>query len=268
MHPRVSLHEVAFIAQGTQAFAKHAGQLGLRNLTLASGPIAELGVHKVAQILAQTGTRATALNHVFGVHPDLPRDEGGAAHGLIAAIDAAAALGAHHIYLISGGRGDLTWEEAAERFAQLVAPCRDYAKTQGVQLLVENASALNVDIHIAHTLPDAIRLAEIAGIGVCIELHACWMEGNLEANLARAVPMAGLVQVSDYVLGDRVSPCRAVPGDGVIPLERLLRTILDLGYTGLFDLELIGPRIVAEGPESATTRSARYLSDLLTRLGA
>ncbi|MBB4860086.1 sugar phosphate isomerase/epimerase [Novosphingobium chloroacetimidivorans] len=268
MHPRVSLHEVAFIAEGTRAFAEHAGRIGVRNLTLATGPLLSLGPPAVAAILAGTGTRAAALNHVFAVHPDLPQDRGEAARQLTAAIDAAARLGADRIYLISGGRGVLSWEAAAERFAELIAPCADHARQNGVTLLVENASPLNVDIHLAHTLPDAIRLAEIAGIGVCIELHACWMEGALDANLARAMPLTGLVQVSDYVLGDRVSPCRAVPGDGAIPLERLLGTVLELGYEGLFDLELVGPRITAEGPVSATTRAAEYLSELLTRLGA
>ena len=44
--------------------------------------------------------------------------------------------------------------------------------------------------------------------------------------------------------------------------------MLDLGYTGLFDLELVGPRIEAEGPREACTRAARALSDMLDRLGA
>jgi sugar phosphate isomerase/epimerase len=82
------------------------------------------------------------------------------------------------------------------------------------------------------------------------------------------MPMIGLVQVSDYVLGDRITPCRAVPGDGAIPLERLIGDILEAGYQGLFDLELVGPRIVAEGPREATKRAAENLSEILVRLGA
>jgi sugar phosphate isomerase/epimerase len=218
--------------------------------------------------LAKGGVRATTMNHVFGVYPNLESDEGEAGRQLIRAIDVTASVGGTQIYLISGGRGSLTWEEGAARFARLIAPCLGHAAERGVQLLVENASAMNADMHMAHTLPDAVRLAETAGIGVCIELHACWMEGDLAGNFARAMPLAGLVQASDYVLGDRTTPCRAVPGDGVIPLERLLRQLLDLGYEGLFDLELVGPRINAEGCYAASTRAAAYLSDLLVKLGA
>ena len=122
--------------------------------------------------------------------------------------------------------------------------------------------------HIAHTLADTIALAELAGIGLCIEWHACWMEAGLKTLLRQAIPRTGLVQVSDYVLGDRTAPCRAVPGDGVIPLDRILGDVLDAGYEGVFDIELVGPRIVAEGARAATQRAAQRVSEILTRLGA
>ena len=49
------------------------------------------------------------------------------------------------------------------------------------------------------------------------------------------------------MLGDRALPARAVPGDGAIPIEPFIRQVLAGGYTHGFDLELIGPRIEAEG---------------------
>lgn len=269
MHPRISLHQVAFMAEPGATFVEFCRSIGVQHATLVTPKLEqpdEFAAMKAT--LASTGVRAGCINHPFAMHPDLERDAGGAASGLLRAIVMAAELGAPSIYLLTGGRGALPWEEAAERFAELIAPCRDAAQQSGVALLVENASALNADIHIAHTLPDVTRLARIANIGVCIELHACWMEGALRENLAAAMPLTGLVQVSDYVLGDRTTPCRAVPGDGAIPLESLIGDILEIGYDGLFDLELVGPRIVKEGAASACTRAAEYLSNLLTKLGA
>lgn len=265
MHPRVSLHQVAFMEEPTARFVEFCCSIGVQHCTLVTPKLEQAG--ELAAALPG-GLKAACVNHPFALHRNLENDSGGAAAGLLRAIDMAAQIGAPSIYLITGGRGALSWEEAAGRFSALIDPCRDAARQSGVALLVENASALNVDIHIAHTLPDAVRLARIAAIGVCVDLHACWMEANLRANLADALPLAGLVQVSDYVLGDRSTPCRAVPGDGVIPLERILGDVLELGYTGLFDLELVGPRIDSEGAASACARAAEYLSNLLTRLGA
>lgn len=269
MHPRVCLHQVGFLSESTPAFIAFCREIGVRHMTLANPHM--LGPEVLDQALtalAPGGTAATNLTQPFARYPDLQADAGGAAQALNQAIEAAAALNAPNLYIVTGPRGALDWEAAAERCGELLAPCRQLAAERGVTLMVETANLLNADIHIAHTLDDTIRLAGIAQIGVTIDLGACWFEGGLADKFRRAMPMTGLVQVSDYVLGDRSTPCRAVPGDGVVPLERLLGQLLELGYTGVFDLELTGPRIVEEGHRTAFARAAENLSEILHRLGA
>jgi sugar phosphate isomerase/epimerase len=267
VHPRVSLHQVAFADESASAFVEHCRNIGLHAVTLAASLVRpdELAEVKLA---SDDGLRVATVNHNFATYPDLERDSGEASERLSDAIELAATLGADHVYLLTGGRGALDFEAAAERFAALIAPGRDAATRHGVTLLVENASPFNADIHMAHTLADAATLADLADIGVCVDIHACWTEGGLNSLLRQLIPRLGLVQVSDYVLGDRSAPCRAVPGDGVIPLRRILGDMLDAGYDGRFDLELVGPRITAEGSRAATTRAAGYLSSMLDELGA
>lgn len=265
MHPRISLHQVAFLHEPTSAFLNHCRTIGVQQATLVTPVLLQPG--GLDDVIAGDGVPIANINHPFAVRPDLEND--GQATGMLNdVIDIAATLGADTIYLLTGARGTLDWAQAAERFAQLLAPCTARAADAGVRLLVENASAFNADIHIAHTLADTITLAEAAGIGVCIDVHACWVEAGLTGLLRRAMPVTGLIQISDYVLGDRSAPCRAVPGDGAIPLRRFIVDALDAGYAGVFDIELVGPRIAEEGPRTATARAAQWLSDLLTELGA
>jgi sugar phosphate isomerase/epimerase len=81
------------------------------------------------------------------------------------------------------------------------------------------------------------------------------------------MPRCHLVQVCDYVYGDRSLPSRAVPGDGAIPVERILKWMLEAGYAGTFDIELVGPRIEAEGGVAAVRRAAENLGRILRSLG-
>lgn len=269
MHPRVGLHQVAFLGETTTAFVEHCRRIGVQHATLVSPVLMRPeGVKEALQALTQSDVRVESVNHQFAIHPDLERDTGMATQKMSEAIDIAVTLGARSVYLQTGGRGSLSWEDAARRFATLIAPLMALAADQGVSVLVENASSFTADIHMVHTLADTIALAELSGIGLCIEWHACWMEGGLKKLLQRAIPITGLVQISDYVLGDKTSPCRAVPGDGVIPLDRILGEVLEAGYEGVFDIELVGPRIVAEGAPAATARAAHNVSEILTRLGA
>ena len=126
----------------------------------------------------------------------------------------------------------------------------------------------NADIHMAHTLADTIRSGRDRGIGVCIDLHACWMEGGLARTIGRAMPITGLVQVSDYVLGDRARPagrCRATARSRSNGCSATSSTPVT---TGVFDLELVGPRIEAEGARRATTPRSGEPVEMLTKLGA
>ncbi|MCB2078022.1 MAG: sugar phosphate isomerase/epimerase [Novosphingobium sp.] len=269
MHPRVCLHQVAFIQERTADFIGYCRENGIRHMTLVTPLLFQDGQTEAAiAAMAGSDTHAAIVNHPIAMGSNLERAGPEETEALSRAIDVAHRVGAKGIYLVSGGRGSLSWDAAAARFADLVAPCLGDAKAKGVQLMVETASYLNADMHLAHTLDDTIRLAEIAGISVCIELQACWFEAGLKEKFRRAMPNTGLVQVSDYVAGDRFTPSRAVPGDGMVPLEALLGDVLEAGYNGVFDLELVGPRIEQEGPHKAAKRAAENLSDILNKLGA
>ena len=140
MHPRVSLHQVAFMGESTADFIAHARAIGVGHLTLVTPKLFQPGETEAAlEQLGLGGPKATTVNHVFGVYPNLEADSGEAARQLTRAIDLTVSLGGRQMYLISGGRGALGWEQAAVRFANLIAPCRAHAETQGVRLLVENA---------------------------------------------------------------------------------------------------------------------------------
>ena len=269
MHPRVSLHQVCLLDASVADFLGHCRAVGIANAVLVSPLLHNPGALGEAQrALAAGSPRIAALYHLFAGFPDLEGDCAQAERALMQVIGMADTLGAKSVYLLTGGRGSLGWEEAAERFAEWVRPCSAAAHARGISLLIENAPALYADIHIAHTLADTLELGERSGTGACIDLFNCWGEAGLRQSFRRGVKRCGLVQVSDYVLGDRSLPNRAVPGDGAIPLEHMLDELLAAGYTGVFDLELVGPRIEAEGGRAASARAAERLSEILTRLGA
>jgi sugar phosphate isomerase/epimerase len=210
-----------------------------------------------------------AVCHVFG-SGRVPTDErsvGAARDALLRVIDVAASVDARCIYMLTGGRGELSWEQAAEAFGAAIQPCLHEAEQAGVSLAIENASALYADIHMAHSLRDTIALAESAGLDICIDLFHCWAEAGLTGLLLKALPRTRLIQLSDYVLGDRGLPARAVPGDGAIPIESFVAQALNGGYRFGFDLELLGPRIDAEGRLAAAHRACDVVGGMLDRLG-
>lgn len=270
MHERISVNSLCFMGSSLAEQAVYWRELGARRVSFMSPLLLADGGAAAREVLRSGTYQFETISHgPFIAGPLTPQRQqwSESRDTIMRLIDMAAELGGRSVYMLTGGHGSLTWEEAAECFCAAIAPCAEHARKSGIGLAIENAPLLYADAHIAHSLRDTIALAEMAGIGVCIELFGCWPEADLRASFERAMPRCYIVQVSDYVLGDRSLPARAVPGDGTIPLARLLKWIIAAGYKGAFDLELLGPRIDREGHVDAARRAADHVGRILQSLG-
>jgi sugar phosphate isomerase/epimerase len=247
----------------------HFRELAPHRVSFVSPQVMGEALPEAQRRLKETDYKVETITHIFMTGQVTDRSGWDAARaGMNEAIAAAAAVGARSIYMLTGGRGGQTWEDAADAFAEAIAPCNAEAKKVGIKLLIEPAPMLYAGFHLAHSARDTVLLAEIADIGVCLDLFPVWTEAGLKETIRRGAPRIGLVQLGDHVPGDMSVPCRAVVGDGAIPFERLFGWILETGYDGAFDLEMIGPRITQIGPVEALRRSAEATSRILEKLGA
>src|SRR5882757_3283951 len=157
--------------------------------------------------------------------------------------------------------------DGTDRVLTVLAPALAASKALGIPFAIEHTNSLRVDVGFVHTLRDAIDLARRFDVGVCMELNACWAERDLVATIRAGVDRIRLVQVSDFKVGTVASSQRLVPGDGDIPISRILGALAAAGYAGAFELELIGDAIVAEGYDRAVPRAVAALDGMLVALG-
>jgi sugar phosphate isomerase/epimerase len=252
VHPRLSVDEEC---AGPIPFVEEIEfwkELGVNNIGMISTKLEPIGFD--TDLVANSGLRVTNVV----TEPRVVNE----------ALEFGAAIGADSVWLTPGSIGSRLWEEAAEDFSERIAPVVARAKELGVKFAIQPTNSLRLDLSFIFTLRDTLALARQAGTGVILELECCWYERGFEELVRNNVDMITLVQIGDYKIGSLSSPNRAVIGDGDIPLERLLKIILDAGYQGMFDLELIGPQIEAEGFMSATRRSLEKATEILDRLGA
>jgi sugar phosphate isomerase/epimerase len=185
---------------------------------------------------------------------------------LVRALETGNRVNAGCLVFTTGPAGPLPWDEAADALETALAPVIVEARALGIPFAVEHTNSLRVDVGFVHSLHDVVDLARRLGTGVCMEINACWAERGLAVTIADAIDVIRLVQVSDFAVGTLATPDRLVPGDGDIPLGRILGQVIAAGYAGVFDLELIGPKIDAEGYASAVPRAVDALSALLDDL--
>lgn len=261
MHSRLTILSRFFSA--TDSFSDELDLLaacGVQRAGLRAQRLQEAGSDKARAAVEASGIAVTHL----GLGAMLPLGEPSrfeeALERARQAVDAAVSVGAPSIYGPTGGAPALDWDDAATAFVAGIAPAAEYARSHGISVLLEPTVPMFSDISILTTLRDTTELAQRAGIGVCLDVQHCWRERGLREAIRRAVPNSELVQISDWVPGRR-DYVRAPPGDGAVPLERILGWILDDGYAGIIDLEvtLDGDTPPAETIERALDGGGRLL---------
>jgi sugar phosphate isomerase/epimerase len=181
-------------------------------------------------------------------------------------IQVAAGLDAACLLVLAGSSPRLAWEEAAARARPLLEELLPDAERAGVRLALEPTSQLRTDLSFLHTFDETLDFVDAIGspwLGVVLELNNAWIERRLYDNIRTRTDRIALVQVSDFKIGTLAASERVVPGDGDIPLDRILRALEAAHYGGWYDVELLGAAIAQEGYAAVVPRALARVRALL-----
>jgi sugar phosphate isomerase/epimerase len=262
IHPRLSVSAISSYALTFEQDLELWAELGIRSVGLYLPKLDAAGLdHAVEQVRAAELAVSTIACRGFALsQPDTWAQRRVA---LDVAVDAAAAVGAACLFVTAGSPGPLGWDDCVEALGAALGPVRDRATARGVAIAIENSNPMRRDVAFVQTLQDSVDVARAHDVGVVVEITNCWSDRDIDRVIADGIDTFRVVQVSDYVVGDLRASERAVPGDGDIPLGRLLGVVADAGFDGYYELEMLGPRIEQEGYRSAISRALVALEPLL-----
>jgi sugar phosphate isomerase/epimerase len=265
-HPRLSVNALSSFSWSFEQDLALWQELGVRHAGLLISKIDPGRNAKAARLEAAGICPATLVCGCFTL--SAPETWSRTRSTLNGALDFVAGLGGGSVYCTPGRTTGQPWAEVLEVFAEAIAPCVAHAKECGTRLAIE--PTVRTDVSFVNTLRDAVDVAERTGIGLIVDFGNCWMERDLAEILKRAAPHTSLVQICDLVIGSSGKPSpggRVHLGEGELPLHRLMHEVLDAGYQGVFDLEVLGPAIEAEGYAPSLRRGVASASRLLADLG-
>jgi len=242
------------------------GRLGVQHVGLSLRKCEEVGLDVAVERIRSAGVRVSNVVECGWCELDNLDTWPAYQDRLLAAIEMMRAVDAPVLVLTTGPAGELEWEAAAGALGRVLNPVRIAAAEAGVRVAIENTSPMRLDLSFSTTLRDTVDLAEHRGYDVCMELNSCWAERAFVATVLRARPRLAHVQVSDARVGSTTTPDRLVVGDGDIPLSRRIGEIVAAGYAGVFEIEMVGPRIEAEGYQPAIGRAVAALDGILTQV--
>jgi sugar phosphate isomerase/epimerase len=269
--PRVSLSQVTTWSWPFERDVAAAAAARVDGLGVSVRKLEAVGVGRAARLLGDAGLGVACLTASGPLPLADPTAERAACVRIRDHLAAAAELRAGCLMLLAGNDPTLAWEEAAARARALLDAVLADAARWGVRVAIEPTSQLRMDLSFLHGFDEALDFVDAwdaRRLGVVLELNHAWIERRLYENIRARVARIALVQVSDFKVGTRCTGERLVPGDGDVPLGRIVGALAAAGYDGWYDVELLGPAIEREGYASVVTRAVARVRALIAPLAS
>ena len=236
--------------------ARVARDCGFRGIGVRPQAVADLGVDGVRAVLDAAEVSPTSICALTGL---IGPDSTPAADRLAAAdrcLAYAAGLGVPLVVLIGGpGVGlnrEQAWQRAAAGFETLVAR----AARAGVSVLLEPLHPVLIEASVVTSLTDGLALIGRApNAGLVLDTWHVWWDPRLGQFLRQCGARVGIVHLSDWAPPPTVGLDRVLPGAGVIDLPAMCADILDAGFRGWWEVEILSESL-RSGDQAALARAA------------
>jgi sugar phosphate isomerase/epimerase len=250
--------------------------LGIWEDKLGSGRDGEL-----VELFGRSGLQATVcapaapsiLPTAYFAGPSDPEER---IEQLIASIERFAPFGPSQFVTITGADGSRG--EAEQRrilvygYRRAAAAAAEVGAVIGIEP-IRNAAGASLVATVAQAA-DLIAEIDAEGVGIVYDIWHHWDSPSLLEDIESYASLFTVVQLGDWP--DRPNPGidRAIPGEGVIPLDEVFAALESAGYSGWYDLELLSDAdraaddsIAKLGHDEALERCKRGLAAAWSKAG-
>lgn len=211
--------------------------------------LGDFGVLKAAELLTDQNVKASHLFWAGGFTGSDGRRFSESLQDAKEAIQEAADIDCRCLAICTGSEGGHTRNHARRLVAEAIRELVPFADVHGVTLALEPMHpGCAENWTFLTSLDDTVRfIDDFADPRVKVVLDTYHL-GNDPAVLERVesiVPYLALVQLGDFRIPPNGEQNRCRLGDGVIPLREIVAALIDAGYQGYFDVELMGEELEA-----------------------
>jgi sugar phosphate isomerase/epimerase len=265
---RLSMNEVTTYRWSFEQDVCNYVEAGYEAIGVWRQKLADYGEERGIDLLAESGLAVTNLLWAGGFTGSegqtLEESIDDASH----AIRLAGAMNAGCLLVYPGGRNNHTFRHAERLLRTAVESLLELAEAAEVTLAIEPMHpACAADWTFLTDLPSTIAFLESfrsPHLRMVVDLYHFGHDRSVIANLREIVPYTALVQLGDRRCAHGIDQNRCLLGRGILPLEEILQQLLEAGYRGDFDVELVGQDIQLCDYQSLLQNSKQAFDRLLT----
>ena len=233
--------------------------------------LADYGEEAGVDLIAESGLRVTNLLWAGGFTGSCGRTPEESVQDAIHAIRLAGALGAGCLVIYPGGRNYHIYRQAERLLRGALDQLLEYAADVEVALAIEPMHAAHAsdwtfltDVESTVALVESYRTPFLK---LVFDTYHFGHDQAVLANLPELAPHIGVVHLADCDGPHGIDQDRRRLGEGRLPLADIVRGLVDAGYTGDFDVELIGSQLDPSEYENVLTASLDFCERVLAPVG-
>jgi sugar phosphate isomerase/epimerase len=243
----LSMNELTTFRWSLEEDVEHYQHAGYRSIGVWRQKLADGDEERNIDLLAASGLSVSNLQWAGGFTGSDGRTLRESIDDATDAIRLAAALDAGCLVVYAGGRNNHTYRHAGRLLRTALDELLPLAETAGVQLAIEPMHprcaadwTFLTDFNSVVSLVDEYQCDYLK---LAYDTYHFPLGAPQRCTLSRLAPYIGIVHLADRLVPPSLDQERCPLGQGRIPLADIVATLLESGYTGAFDVKIMGPDI-------------------------
>ncbi|WP_197529102.1 sugar phosphate isomerase/epimerase family protein [Aeoliella mucimassa] len=225
----------------------HALRTGFDSIGLWRRKVVDFGEQRTIELLDDTELNVSSLGFAGGFTGCDGRSLDESIRDALAAVGSAARLNANCLIVIAGGQNNHIRPHRNRLFRQGIDEMLMAAEVAEVTLAIKPMHPVCAgDWSFLNSLEETLELLELYDseyLKLVYDLYQFPELVESPALIADLVPHLALVQLADSRLPHSIELERCPLGEGKLPLQDTVESLLYAGYDGSFDVELMGSEI-------------------------
>lgn len=247
--PRLSINELTTYRWSFEEDVEHYVAAGIQSLAVWRHKLSDFGEEKGIELLVDSGLSVSSLQWAGGFTGSDGQSHQDSIDDARAAIRLAAAMRAECLVVYSGSRAGHTNNHARRLLTGALKSLLPIACEFGVPLAIEPMpSPCSSEWTFLTNIDETLRLLDQFDSPQLKLVFDTYHYGYNEAiceRLSEVAPRIGVVHLADAKEPPGAEQNRCRLGEGAIPLESMVSSLVHAGYDGCFDVKLMGEEIEA-----------------------
>jgi sugar phosphate isomerase/epimerase len=264
---RLSINELTTYRWSFEEDVLHYAEGGVRAIGVWRDKLTDFGEEKAVELIRDSQIRVTSLSWIGGFTSADLRSYDDQLQEAREAIELAAELGSPCVTLVTGPRGAYTHRHARRLFREAHKTLLPLAERANVLLAVEPMhESASREWTFLNDLGEAVQLVEdfeSSPLRLAIDSYHFSRDPNFYEYADRIASKLAIVYLSDSRTQPNSEQDRCRLGEGTAPLRNFIEQIESRGFTGDYEVRLMGEAIETACYTKVLEQSQRYVRELL-----